>query len=204
MSGHQQPHPDFTVIPLDTEGDERWTYREFYGSSFDIACGTDQNLYATGLTTHHAYTEFTVASTDLSGNERWVCRCPREGDVNSGKAIVAGTDGNIYTAGYMFGLSTQLDVAVVGLSPTVGLHGQAGKPGSGRKMMPSVVRGALRLPGNEPASLFDITGRRVMTLNPGVQDIRHVGPGVYFVASSPRSFFHRGEETAGRKIVIQR
>ncbi|UCG43915.1 MAG: hypothetical protein JSU73_04690 [candidate division WOR-3 bacterium] len=193
---------DFEILSLDTAGTERWTYREFYGSSYDIACGTDQNLYATGLTTHHTYTEFTVVSTDLSGNERWVCRCPRAGDVNSGRAIVAGTDGNIYTAGYMFGLSTQLDVAVVGLSPTVGLRGRAGKPRSGRMMMPTLVRGALRLPGIEPASFFDISGRRVMDLEAGLNDIRHVAPGVYFIGVDPRSQGSEGPRV--RKVVIQK
>ncbi|UCG43941.1 MAG: hypothetical protein JSU73_04840 [candidate division WOR-3 bacterium] len=52
--------------------------------------------------------------------------------------------------------------------------------------------------------LLDATGRRVMDLEPGENDIRHVAPGVYFVAPSPRSSPARGEEAAVRKIVIQK
>jgi len=69
--------------------------------------------------------------------------------------------------------------------------------------------------GSCPASLLDITGRKVLELQPGDNDVRHLAPGVYFVreegsrgqglshpmAPAPRS------QSAGpgvRKIVIQR
>ncbi len=186
----------FEVLSLDTAGTERWTYREFPGGSYSIACGTDQKLYATGYTAHYAYTEFTVVSTDLSGTERWVYRSPRQGDVNSGGSIVAGAGGNIYTAGYVFGHTTGLDVGIIGLSPTVGLHDQAARPRPGRRMMSSLVRAVLRLPGNEPASLLDITGRRVTGLVPGQNDVRHIAPGVYFV--------RREADNSTTKVIIQR
>ncbi|MCX7732347.1 MAG: T9SS type A sorting domain-containing protein [candidate division WOR-3 bacterium] len=32
-----------------------------------------------------------------------------------------------------------------------------------------------------PASLFDITGRKVIDLRPGANDVRQLTPGVYFV-----------------------
>ncbi len=62
------------------------------------------------------------------------------------------------------------------------------------------VRGMLRLPGKLDAVLLDITGRRVMDLQPGRNDIRHVAPGVYFVTGEGS----RGQGFEGsRKIVIQ-
>jgi hypothetical protein len=54
------------------------------------------------------------------------------------------------------------------------------------------------------ASLTDISGRKVMDLRPGPNDIRHIAPGVYFVAPSPQSSPTRGEEATIRKVVIQR
>ena len=57
--------------------------------------------------------------------------------------------------------------------------------------------------GSCPASLLDITGRKVMELQPGDNDIRRLSPGVYFVREEgPRG---RGSEgPSGPKIVIQR
>jgi hypothetical protein len=55
------------------------------------------------------------------------------------------------------------------------------------------------------ADLLDAAGRKVMDLKPGENDIRHVAPGVYFIAPSPQSSPVRGEgEPAVRKVVIQR
>ncbi|UCG41832.1 MAG: hypothetical protein JSU73_08050 [candidate division WOR-3 bacterium] len=73
------------------------------------------------------------------------------------------------------------------------------------------VRAALVLPGTAAASLHDIMGRRVMSLQPGPNDIRSVSPGVYFVTPSPQPSPPWGERmkervvrTAVHKIVVQR
>jgi hypothetical protein len=69
---------------------------------------------------------------------------------------------------------------------------------------PTVVRGVLRFQPRAgssqlPAMLVDITGRRVMDLAPGPNDIRLLAPGVYFVRTA-----ESGGWSAVRKIVIQR
>jgi len=64
---------------------------------------------------------------------------------------------------------------------------------------PSMVRGVLMLRGNSPATLLDISGRRVADLRPGENDIRHIAPGVYFVRSA-----ESGSRSAVTKVVIQR
>ncbi|MBN2465951.1 hypothetical protein JXD38_10065, partial [candidate division WOR-3 bacterium] len=45
------------------------------------------------------------------------------------------------------------------------------------------ARGMLELGGSAGAVLLDITGRRVADLAPGLNDIRHLAPGVYFIHS---------------------
>ncbi len=69
---------------------------------------------------------------------------------------------------------------------------------------PTFVRSALRLSGNTPAVLLDITGRKVADLKPGANDVRHVAPGIYFVRRSADS----GERSAvlpeDRQSSIQR
>jgi hypothetical protein len=66
------------------------------------------------------------------------------------------------------------------------------------RVPPSVVRGVLRLDqssvGDSPLrELLDISGRRVVQLRPGANDIRHVTPGVYFV---------RGQASTIRRVII--
>lgn len=64
---------------------------------------------------------------------------------------------------------------------------------------PTIVQNRLFLPGpNHPAGwrLFDATGRKVANLTEGVNDVRALSPGVYFVTG-------RGGASV-RKVVIQR
>ena len=71
-----------------------------------------------------------------------------------------------------------------------------GGRGSGvRGWLPAIVRGSMLLPGSEPAVLLDATGRRRARLKPGLNDVRGIAPGVYFVAT---------RAGAQAKIVIQR
>jgi YVTN family beta-propeller protein len=49
------------------------------------------------------------------------------------------------------------------------------------------------------AELLDITGRRVMALQPGPNDIRHLAPGIYFVRTA-----EGGGRSAVRKVVVQK
>jgi hypothetical protein len=66
----------------------------------------------------------------------------------------------------------------------------------------TVCRGSLVLPRTlEPWTLVSVAGRKVMDLQPGENDIRHLAPGVYFVRSADS-----GTRSAVpvRKVVIQR
>jgi hypothetical protein len=70
--------------------------------------------------------------------------------------------------------------------------------------LPTIVRGVLRLPVSPftiHTSLFDMTGRQVMALHPGANDVRMLAPGVYFIREAVS-----GEWSAAsvRKVIIQR
>ena len=69
------------------------------------------------------------------------------------------------------------------------------------KPPPTTLRWTLSLRGDQSAALLDITGRRVMDLEPGLNDIRHVAPGVYFLRSADI-----GERSAAsvRKVIVQK
>jgi len=72
---------------------------------------------------------------------------------------------------------------------------------SSRKPEPTIVRGALSLGvvsrqySADRTELLDISGRSMMTLKPGPNDVSRLGSGVYFV--------HEGSAVTVRKVVIQ-
>jgi hypothetical protein len=70
-----------------------------------------------------------------------------------------------------------------------------------RQPTATVARGMWMLPGRAGAEMLDITGQKVMDLSSGPNDIRHVAPGVYFLAE--RSAVS-GQLSAVRKVVVQR
>ncbi len=73
------------------------------------------------------------------------------------------------------------------------------------KLEPTIVRGVLRLPLSPftmHTSLFDMTGRAVMSLVPGPNDVSRLAPGVYFVREEPQASSRKPQ--AVHKVVIQR
>ncbi|UCF70800.1 MAG: hypothetical protein JSW49_00550 [candidate division WOR-3 bacterium] len=97
---------DFTIISLDTNGNERWQYR-YNGSgnhcdwAESIVFGIDGNLYAAGRTWEEtSKDDITVISLDQNGVERWVYQYNGpSGEWDRAHSIVCGLDGNIYIAG---------------------------------------------------------------------------------------------------------
>ncbi|UCG42232.1 MAG: hypothetical protein JSU73_10175 [candidate division WOR-3 bacterium] len=70
------------------------------------------------------------------------------------------------------------------------------------RRLPTIVRGVLRIQptadGSQPtAALVDVSGRRVLDLRPGENDVRHLSPGVYFLRSALG-----GKRPAVRKVII--
>jgi hypothetical protein len=85
--------------------------------------------------------------------------------------------------------------------------GVAENPGSGCPLsrVPTIVRGVLEMPqaaSHKPQAtswLLDVSGRKVLELNPGPNDVSRFGAGVYFVRSAGS-----GQRTAVSKVVVQR
>jgi hypothetical protein len=97
----------------------------------------------------------------------------------------------------------KLDVAkLAGIAETMNGEGGTTKPSA------TIVRGVLLLgdcprTGTVPKTvLLDISGRKVMELQPGANDVRALSPGVYFVREGPRAASLKPQ--AVRKIVVTR
>jgi DNA-binding beta-propeller fold protein YncE len=84
-----------------------------------------------------------------------------------------------------------------------GVHEQLGAK-LGRQVAPSLVSRMLTLGANRSASLHDITGRKVLDLHPGANDVRALAPGVYFVRSEPSAVSGKPSAVAVRKVVLTR
>jgi hypothetical protein len=74
---------------------------------------------------------------------------------------------------------------------------------SSNKLQATVVRGVLFLNGDCPrtgtvpkAALLDVSGRKVLDLHAGANDVSRLSPGVYFVREA--------QAQAVRKVVVQR
>jgi phosphoribosylformylglycinamidine (FGAM) synthase PurS component len=92
--------------------------------------------------------------------------------------------------------------AFVGVEAGNGLRQASGVPPAA-----TVVRGVLFLPeapSHEPqaAGLLDVSGRRVLELHTGANDVSRVSPGVYFVCPEPPAARQRPQATY--KVVVTR
>ncbi|MEO0079374.1 MAG: hypothetical protein ABIK44_01690 [candidate division WOR-3 bacterium] len=81
---------------------------------------------------------------------------------------------------------------------SVGENRQAGY-GSSPNIRATLFRRLLKM--NSRSGLFDITGRKVMELMPGPNDISHLAPGIYFVRSAVSG--RRLAESVGKVVVTR-
>jgi hypothetical protein len=111
---------DFTVISLDTAGNERWVYHYngpdmWVDAAFAIVAGLNGNVYAAG----HTYKigqddDLMVICLNPSGDERWIYTYDGPGNYKDGaNTICYGLDNNIYVAGSSSGIGTEDDCVVV-------------------------------------------------------------------------------------------
>jgi hypothetical protein len=92
-------------------------------------------------------------------------------------------------------------VMYMGLSPVVSAIADDGCVRSAHQG-PSFVARSLTTRSGRASTLLDISGRKVMALVPGPNDVRHLPAGVYFVRSEPSAVSR--EPSAVRKVVVTR
>jgi hypothetical protein len=103
------------------------------------------------------------------------------------------------------GKDAVVEAAIAWIDSTAGVAEEAP---SAEVQMPNagtIVRGVLLLAeaaNHKPqaSSLLDISGRKVMDLSPGPNDVRALAPGVYFVREVPQAASHKPQ--AVRKVVL--
>jgi hypothetical protein len=102
---------------------EQWVYR-YDGSANDqdeaysIAMDSNGDLYAAGFSGRDGTAwDFTILSLSPAGTERWVYRFDASGEgYDNAFSIAAGSDGNLYAAGWSSGVGTFHDFTVLSLT----------------------------------------------------------------------------------------
>ncbi len=113
---------DFTVVSVTASGGQRWVYRYNGSANLDdiaqcVIYGGDGNVYVAGYV-RNANKDFVVVSLPSTGppaNWVYTYNGPGNGD-DAASAIVYGSDGNIYAAGYSTGNTTYEDFTVISLT----------------------------------------------------------------------------------------
>jgi YVTN family beta-propeller protein len=106
----------------------------------------------------------------------------------------------VYVADYDGSSISVLRDSMPGIEEGFGLQAASFRPA------PTIVRGVLYLPEHTSSSpstscLLDVSGRKVLDLHTGANDVRALAPGVYFVRDGGRG---AGDVGRTRKVVLQR
>jgi uncharacterized delta-60 repeat protein len=111
---------DYATVMYDRNGNEVWVARYNGPGNLDdfanaIAVDPSGNVYVTGesdgIVTRRNYA---TVKYDRNGNEVWVARYNCSGDFDwYGSAIAVDPSGNVYVAGYSYGIGTSSDYATV-------------------------------------------------------------------------------------------
>lgn len=106
------------VVSLTTGGSVRWAYRYATpGEIYSVVSDTDGNLCAAGVTGYGAAQNFTVIGVTPGGAERWDYKLNGTADsADVARAVICGSDGNLYAAGYCTNTGTGQDLTVVSLT----------------------------------------------------------------------------------------
>jgi len=111
-----------------------------------------------------------------------------------------------YAAPYLYAACSEAGVCILETLPT-GIAEPRQRIGGQARSGASVVRGVLFLPANGEGriargELLDVSGRSVLSLKPGANDVRALAPGVYFAREEPQATSLRPQ--AVRKVILAR
>jgi len=187
--------------PLTGKGVNRWTPEATAMMGVLNRVGTAQTSWGWATVTCGAGTdsitwEYNWGTDSLIAGENFVCCVPLEDQAATTNNLGLGTPfaGNLEAyAVYRVGSLTGVE--------------EATRPEVRMTKLATIVCGALFLPeatGHklQAASLLDVSGRKVMDLHPGANDVRALAPGVYFVREEPQATSLKPQ--AVRKIVVTR
>jgi hypothetical protein len=197
---------DFYLIRTDACGDTLWTQR--YGTAASdlghvVDLAADGGFVVTGVT----------RSFGAGGYDAWLVRTDSNGDTLSTRtfggdqeerafSVVATADGGFAVGGWTGSSGAGGTDAWLVKTDSTGRGAVAGPESPPTRTIAGArfARGVLSLrteDGRQSAELLDASGRPVMSLHAGPNDVRHLSSGVYFVLEA-------ADGRQSEKVVIRR
>jgi hypothetical protein len=203
---------DVWLIKTDVGGDTIWT-RTYGDTDYDYGRSVAQTADGGYIIVGHAESygageaDVYLIKTGASGDTIWT-RTYGGTDRDKGYSVHQTTDGGYIVTGYTgsFGAGRR-DVWLIKTdSAGRATVATTTEPPIAHKPAPTIVHAILYL---EPEihsqeseiSLLDIAGRKVMDLQPGPNDVRHLAPGVYFVRLAGTV---SGDSPLRAKVIVTR
>ncbi|MBN2465517.1 SBBP repeat-containing protein [candidate division WOR-3 bacterium] len=189
-----QGHYNYATVKYAPDGVQRWVARYRGPRDYDRACGlavdADANVYVAGSSVNSGGDwDVVTIKYDSAGNEQWLERFDMPSMFDEAYVVALNSQGTVFVGGRTDNDSTGIDyltlaytsVSAVAAEPKVAVR----TPRAG----PTIIRGVLRTGDRGPktgdrAGLLDVSGRKVMELHTGANDVSRLSPGVYFVHSS--------------------
>jgi hypothetical protein len=165
----------------------------------DFRSGTDWDIYAARVTPSGVVTDTWPVTTQERDQVLLALACGGGGQMltvyQSWTRTVGGRD---YNTPRIWGKLGSYDGIEGGSRP---------QPTGVRQPTATIIRGVLFLPEapghkSQAASLLEASGRKVLSLKAGANDVRALAPGVYFVREEPQAAGSKSQ--AIRKVVITR
>ena len=195
---------DYATLRYDSAGNELWTV--LWGGpaartdlSFAIAVDSFGNAYVTG----HSYTgpgvydyDCVTVKYDSLGNEQWVARYNESpSGAEGGMDVAVDGTGHVYVTGSGINLvHGNYDCVTIKYVQTPGGVEETWTARPAYSGPPTVVCDILWLKSANGGNLIDPSGRRVMVLKSGANDVSRLPPGVYFLITR--------EKRLSRKVVL--
>jgi YVTN family beta-propeller protein len=158
------------VVVLDGTGDSIITKVNVGASPYNVAYSERTGLAYVGVNARH------LVLIDGATNE---VRKTVPSGVRSEVFALNPTGGRVYA---ISAYSSDISVIVDSLT---GIEESPKPQASSHKLVPTIIRGILFLPSSSPSlhpsSLLDVSGRKVLDLTPGANDVRGLRAGVYFI-----------------------
>jgi hypothetical protein len=176
------------TIRYSSSGVEQWVARyngpgNWTDEAHAIAVDGLGSVYVTGES-QGTHADYATVKYSSSGVEQWVARYNGPDSwTDVAYAMAVDSSGNVYVTGGSYGPDTDEDYATVKYVQSGAIEGDH----TSLVVHPTVLRSAVNLQVDSiqhsacRAGLLDISGRKVLDLKPGPNDVSALSPGVYFV-----------------------
>jgi hypothetical protein len=204
----------YVTIKYAADGTQRWAVRYAGPRDIDnataIALDSNANVYVTGssLSAGNSMDVVTI-KYDSVGNQRWLERFDMLSRYDEASVMALNQSGDIFVGG-------RTDIENNGLDYLTLKYGVAGAVTEERPTPAascttpgaSIVRGVLFLPESRGerrearGDLLDVSGRGVLNLKPGANDVSGLSPGVYFVRQQSAVTGQQSGRSAVQRVIV--